>query len=111
VTLFDDVLWRQCRQWPLLTLSAVHHNPVGLKVRSHYPFHPLYGLEFELLKNSSNEAGTALISAPDSFCRQIPTWMLDEQAASLHLTIDPSVEIRALFSAAVLLEAALNIEL
>ena len=91
--------------------SAVHHNPVCLKVRVHYPFHPLYGLELEVLKNLSNESGTTLVNAPDNFCKQIPSWMLAEQAASYCLAISPSIEIQALLKAAGLLEAALKIEL
>ena len=72
----------------------------------YYPFHPLYGLCVEIYWEARHGASRATVRVSEDRI-QIPSWMLDETAASFRLSERVAVEARSLLGVADLLEPVL----
>ena len=84
--------------------NATNQNTIGSKIKIYYPFHPLCGHEFELLRKSNHKDGSVLMGVPDRFNKQIPLWMTEQLAAGCRISDKPEISLKALFSLVELLD-------
>ena len=78
--------------------NGTNQNTIGSRIKIYYPFHPLCGREFEVLRKSNNRDGSILIGVPDGFNKQIPLWMTEQQASFYRISEKPEISLKALFS-------------
>lgn len=66
-----------------------------LIVTVHYPFHPLYKHSLKPTVWPRRSDGTATVCHPDGKPLKIPLWMLQTEAAQLHLKEQPEIPFNA----------------
>jgi hypothetical protein len=83
-----------------------HHTArVGSIAKVLYPFHPLSGMELELLGSAAGDREVVYVRLPNSATRGIPAWMLDAAiCSSVRMSERPIVSWSALCKLARLLE-------
>lgn len=73
-------------------------------VRVHYPYHPLHGREFKLLRAYRKASDTVVIMDPTDRRLTIPHWMTLPDAARYGISPSAHVSAKALLLLAELLE-------
>jgi hypothetical protein len=88
-----------------------HQNTISLKiVKIHYPFHPLYGLELEVLSRSKSgyKEGTIKIKAPNGFYKEVPIWMTEPQSNFFCISKIAAISLKAIMNVIKLLECSME---
>ena len=89
---------------PTSTLQTAH---IGSFSKLLYPYHPLFGKEFEVFGAAGGERDIIYVRLPNRTTRGIPAWMFDEIiCARVRCAERPTVDCRALLSFAHLLDSA-----
>ena len=82
------------------------HNADVAKVRIHYPFHPFYGLEFELVHKPDKVYGIVTVFDGERNHRTVPLWMVQPESAAYALSQRAVVDARALLELSELIRPA-----
>ena len=89
---------------PTSTLQTAH---IGSFSKLLYPYHPLFGKEFEVFGAAGGERDIVYVRLPNKTTRGVPAWMFDEIiCARVRCAERPTVDCRALLSLAHLLDSA-----
>ena len=75
-----------------------------------YPFHPLHGLELEIVCKPKRGAGALTVIDPQGTRLKIPSWMVSAQASEYQLSQRAEICIRALIALTDLLETTIKSE-
>jgi len=88
--------------------TRTHHNArVGSSTKIHYPYHPLFGQELEVLGSAAGERDVVYVKLANNTTRGIPAWMFDEViCAGVRRTELPVIECDALLKLTELLDSA-----
>jgi len=74
----------------------------------YYPFHPLNGLELDIVRKPRKGDGAATVADPEGIHLKIPVWMVSPQAAQIELSEKAEISARALLELVHLLEPILK---
>ena len=83
--------WGECA-------AITRHTASVSKIRVHYPFHPFYGQEVELVYAPNRGEGTVTVLVEESNHRKIPLWMVEPKASEYSPSERASTDFRALLS-------------
>jgi hypothetical protein len=86
------------------TLSAETHH-----VRIFYPFHPLHGLNLQVVRKPKRGDGAVSIRDPAGKRLKIPVWMLTPEASHVQIVEQPLLSKEALVSLTCLIAPVLDI--
>src|SRR5215813_2573394 len=89
---------------PHNTLSAETHH-----VRIFYPFHPLHGLNLQVVRKPKRGDGAVSIRDPAGKRLKIPVWMLTPEASHVQIVEQPLLSKEALVSLTCLIAPVLDI--
>ncbi len=77
--------------------SNTHNqNTISLRIKVYYPFHPLNGLELDVVRKSRKGDGAVTVADPEGIRLKIPAWMVSPQAAQIVLSEKAEISVRAL---------------
>ena len=79
-------------------VAITKHTASGAKIKVHYPFHPFYGQELELVYKPNRGEGTVTVFVEHRSHRKIPLWMVEPKASEYLLTEQAYIHFRALLS-------------
>jgi hypothetical protein len=65
---------RACGFWQTATL---HNARFGLSSKIVYPYHPLFGKEYETFGSAGGERDMVYVRLADQSTRGVPAWMFD----------------------------------
>ena len=75
-----------------------------------YPFHPLHGLELEVVCRPKSAVGAITVFDPQGKRLKIPSWMVSPQASGYQLSERAEICTRALIALTNLLETTIKSE-
>ena len=81
-----------------------NQNTISSRVKVYYPFHPLNGLELDVVCKSRKGDGAVTVADPEGIRLKIPVWMVWPQAAQIELSEKAEISARALLELVHLLE-------
>ena len=70
----------------------------------YYQFHPLHGLELDVVRKSRKGDGAVTVVDPEGISLKIPLWMVSPQATEYELSENAEISVRALLELVHLLE-------
>ena len=88
--------------------NRTRQNPIGSEVGINYPFHPLFGAKVKIVRSSVGRNGTIFVDAPKGFCKEIPTWMTEDECGHYHISGFPHINLKAILRAIELLESSIE---
>ena len=77
--------------------DVLHNARFGFAPGMLYPYHPLFGADFEVTGSAGGKRGLVYVRLPDRSVRGIPAWMFDPVAcAGVREAVEPVIDPRAL---------------
>jgi len=83
---------------------------ISSKITVFYPFHPLHGLELEVVCKPKSGVGAITVIDPQGKRLKIPSWMVSPQASGYQLSERAEISIRALSALTNLLESTIKVK-
>lgn len=86
--------------------ATLHNARIGLSLEILYPYHPLFGQDYEVFGAAGGKRDLVYIRLPDKTTKGVPAWMFDPAAcAGVRLAERPLIDSRALVRLAQLLDS------
>ena len=77
--------------------THTHHTARNGSAKILYPYHPLFGMEFEVTGSAAGLRDVVLIKLPHNASRSAPAWMFDEAICAMVRSADkPVIDCAAL---------------
>ncbi len=93
-----------CGSWPRASLHNAH---IGSLSKILYPYHPLFGEEYEAFGSALGKRDMVYVRLPDHSTRGVPAWMFDPGVcAGIRSHDEPLIDVRALVRLSHLLDPA-----
>ncbi|MEZ5324128.1 MAG: hypothetical protein R3F19_03590 [Verrucomicrobiales bacterium] len=87
--------------------AALHNAHIGSFYKILYPYHPLFGKEYEIFGSALGRKDLVYVRLPDHSTRGVPAWMFDPGiCAGIRSGNEPLIDTHALLRLAHLLDSA-----
>ena len=86
--------------------ATLHNARFGLSLEILYPYHPLFGQEYEVFGAAGGRRDLVYVRLPDKTTKGVPAWMFDPAVcAGVRLAERPLIDCHALLRLARLLDS------